>query len=565
MSLLWDEFFLPFMIDHGKLFILYIFFTLFTYPFQGLILPQLYSLLFSSLKLSNAPKFFPEILKSYFGNETPHIILKIIAVWLILQVANGAKGWTESIFVPSFLTFTRTKIFEKTIESLSDNFEEIPTGEYITRILELTRYLRNILSWSFSEIIPNVLALLVATFYFLKVDKLITGVLFFNIVILLSLFYILGGELIDVIKQREIDYFKLSESMSDSMSNLMNIYLNNKEEGENAKNKDNNEVFGVAYTKHKINEAILVFAANFFTNFAYSLSLIYLYDKFSKKQLSTLEITTAVLLLNNYSQYANILTNDVLDFGFSHYGMIQASMPFLQKIFKKNKERVENKGITSGKVQFKDITYQYDKQDSVLFEDFNLSIKAGEKVAVVGPSGSGKTSLMKLLVAMYSPKKGQILIDDNDISKMTHKYIRDNVIYINQRTSLFNMNIIDNIAYGNEHVDKKHIEKLLKTYNLDTVFTELEEGIYSEAGINGTNLSGGMQKVTILMRGILKKGVIYIFDEPLAGLDAASREKVIKLILDMTKGKTLVVITHDPEITPFMDKVVNLKKQKDIQ
>ena len=399
----------------------------------------------------------------------------------------------------------------------------------------------------------------------MKVDKLITGILFFNIVILLSIFYILGGELIDVIKQRELDYFKLSESMSDSMSNLMNIYLNNKEEGENAKNKDKNEVFGVAYTKHKINEAILVFAANFFTNFAYSLSLIYLYDKFSKKQLSTLEITTAVLLLNNYSQYANILTNDVLDFGFSHDGMIQASMPFLQKIFKKNKERVENKGITSGKVQFKDITYQYDKQDSVLFEDFNLSIKAGEKVAVVGPSGSGKTSLMKLLVAMYSPKKGQILIDDNDISKMTHKYIRDNVIYINQRTSLFNMNIIDNIAYGNEHVDKKHIEKLLKTYNLDTVFTELEEGIYSEAGINGTNLSGGMQKVTILMRGILKKGVIYIFDEPLTGLDAASREKVIKLILDMTKGKTLVVITHDPEITPFMDKVVNLKKQKDIQ
>ena len=67
------------------------------------------------------------------------------------------------------------------------------------------------------------------------------------------------------------------------------------------------------------------------------------------------------------------------------------------------------------------------------------------------------------------------------------------------------------------------------------------------------------------MRGILKKGVIYIFDEPLAGLDVASREKVIKLILDMTRGKTLIVITHDPEITPFMDKVVNLKKQKDIQ
>ena len=170
--LLLDEFFFPFLRDNAKLFILYLFFTLFTYPFQGLILPQLYSQLFSSLKMSNAPKFFPEILKSYFGNETPHIILKIIAVWLILQVANGAKGWTESIFVPAFLTFARTKIFEQTVKSFSDNYEEIPTGEYITRMLEFTRYLRNILSWSFSEIIPNMIALLVATMYFLKVDKL---------------------------------------------------------------------------------------------------------------------------------------------------------------------------------------------------------------------------------------------------------------------------------------------------------------------------------------------------------------------------------------------------------
>ena len=140
----------------------------------------------------------------------------------------------------------------------SDNFEEIPTGEYITRMLELTRYLRNILSWSFSEIIPNILALLAATIYFLKVDKLITGILFFNIVILAALFYICGGELIEVIKQREIDYFILSESMNDSMSNLMNIYLNNKEKGENAKNKNKNEIFGVAYTKHKIGETIYI-------------------------------------------------------------------------------------------------------------------------------------------------------------------------------------------------------------------------------------------------------------------------------------------------------------------
>ena len=565
IKLLMEEFFAPFLKENSSIFFLYICFTLFTYPFQALILPHLYSTLFSNIEHQKTPMFSFEIFKNIFGSTTPHVILKIILVWLILQFTHMAKGWTESIFIPDFFTFTRSKIFEQTIDSLSNDYEDIPTGEYITRMLELTRYMRNILSWTFSEVLPNIIAVIATIIFFMKYDKLLSGIMTFNIVLLISLFYIFGEELIEVIKQREIDYFGLSESMNDSMNNLMNIYLNNKEDGESEKNKAKNVKFGVEYSKHKIGEALLVFISNFFTNITYALSIILLYHKFSKKKISTIEMIAAVLLLNNYMNYTNTLTNDVLDFGFSHYGMIKASEPFLEKIFTKNNKRTQQKGITKGKVQFKNISYNYKKQENKLFEDFNLTIQGGEKVAIIGPSGSGKTSLMKLLISMYKPSKGQILIDDNDISKMKQKYIRDNVIYVNQRTTLFNEDIISNIAYGNDNIEKKHIETLLNKYQLESVFSELEKGIYSPAGVNGTNLSGGMQKVTILMRGVLKEGKIYVFDEPLAGLDGTTREKVIKMILDMTKGKTLIIITHDPEITPFMDKVVNLKNQKEIK
>lgn len=565
IKLLTKEFFAPFLKDNIVIFSLYVLFTLFTYPFQALILPHLYSTLFSNIENKKTPNFsFFTIIKNIFNNTTPHIIFKIICVWFILQFTSMAKGWTESIFIPNFFTFTRSKIFEQTIDSLSVDYEDIPSGEYITRMLELTRYMRNILAWTFSDVLPNMIAVVATIIFFMKYDKLLSGIMGFNIILLISIFYIFGEELIEVIKQREIDYFGLSESMNDSMNNLMNIYLNNKEDGEAEKNKAKNVKFGVEYSKHKISEAILTFASNFFTNITYGLVIIFLYHKFTRNKLSSIEIIAAILLLNNYTNYTNTLTNDILDFGFSHYGMIKASEPFLEKIFSKNKIRTKEEGITKGKIQFKNISYNYKKQDNALFEDFNLTIQGGEKVAIIGPSGSGKTTLMKLLISMYKPSKGQILIDDNDISTMKQKYIRDNVIYINQRTTLFNENIIDNIAYGNDNVDKKHIEKLLNYYQLNTVFSELEKGIYSNAGVNGTNLSGGMQKVTILLRGILKEGKIYIFDEPLAGLDATTREKVIKMILDMTKGKTLIIITHDPEITPFMDRVVNLKNQKNI-
>ena len=205
----------------------------------------------------------------------------------------------------------------------------------------------------------------------MKYDKLLSGIMTFNIVLLITLFYIFGEELIEVIKQREIDYFGLSESMNDSMNNLMNIYLNNKEDGESEKNKAKNVKFGVEYSKHKIGEALLVFISNFFTNITYALSIILLYHKFSKKKISTIEMIAAVLLLNNYMNYTNTLTNDVLDFGFSHYGMIKASEPFLEKIFTKNNKRTQQKGITKGKVQFKNISYNYKKQENKYFKDLN--------------------------------------------------------------------------------------------------------------------------------------------------------------------------------------------------
>ena len=107
--------------------------------------------------------------------------------------------------------------------------------------------------------------------------------------------------------------------------------------------------------------------------------------------------------------------------------------------------------------------------------------------------------------------------------------------------------------------NKNYIDNLLDKYDLRTIYDNLEKGLETEAGPKGSKLSLGMQKVTILMRGLMRKSKIIIFDEPLAGLDQKTREKVINLILGETENKTVLIITHDQEIIPYMDRVVNLK------
>ena len=175
----------------------------------------------------------------------------------------------------------------------------------------------------------------------------------------------------------------------------------------------------------------------------------------------------------------------------------------------------------------------------------------------MGRSGSGKTTLMKMLVGLYKPEEGEITIDGVNINKMDIDYLRTEVNYINQNTKLFEDTIIYNMRYGNNISEKELINKL-KKYNLLQVFSDLPDGINANAGLNGGNLSGGMQKVTILMRGLLKPGKIIVLDEPLAGLDKNTISNVINMIMQETKGKTLLVITHDNAILPYMDEVVNI-------
>ena len=177
----------------------------------------------------------------------------------------------------------------------------------------------------------------------------------------------------------------------------------------------------------------------------------------------------------------------------------------------------------------------------------------------MGRSGSGKSTLMKMLVGLYKPEEGQILVDGVDINTIDIDNLREHINYVNQKTQLFEESILYNMKYGNDITEEEIIEKL-KKYKLDTVFSDIPDGVHANAGLHGGNLSGGMQKITMLMRGILKKGEIIILDEPIAGLDKHTISNAMEMILKETDKKTLIVITHDKAILPYMDKVIDINQ-----
>ena len=116
--------------------------------------------------------------------------------------------------------------------------------------------------------------------------------------------------------------------------------------------------------------------------------------------------------------------------------------------------------------------------------------------------------------------------------------------------------ILYNIQYGN-NASRDTILKIIEKYQI-TVFDSLNSGIDTNVGLLGSNISLGMQKMIILLRGILREGNIIIFDEPLTSLDPETRKKVLKMIKEECSSKTVLVITHDMEIVPYMDKIINI-------
>jgi len=339
----------------------------------------------------------------------------------------------------------------------------------------------------------------------------------------------------------------------------MNIYINNEKQSQIEKNKEKEKIH-FDYLKRIMQvEAIVIYSCQIITFITYGTGLYLLYDLLRTKEVNNQNAVVILLILGKFIDYFSWTSSAIVHQFTYKMGIIKGSEDFVSKIFSNTSKNKINDAIKEGHIKINNIKYKHDpNNEDYLFNDLNWNIKGGEKVALMGQSGAGKSTLMKLMINLHPIESGTIEIDGTNIKDIDNEHLRSNVNYINQRTNLFNESVLYNMQYGND-VDEKIISKKLKDYELDVLFSDLEDGIHSNVGVHGGNLSGGMQKVTMLMRGLLRSSKIVLIDEPLSGLDADTRVKAIKMIMNECENKTLVIITHDEEILPFMSNIIDIK------
>ena len=206
-------------------------------------------------------------------------------------------------------------------------------------------------------------------------------------------------------------------------------------------------------------------------------------------------------------------------------------------------DAIEMKG-TQGNIVFENVSFEYPDDHNIVFTGLNLSIRHGEKVAIVGPSGGGKTTLCNLIPRFYDVTEGRILIDGEDIRHFTLKSLRMNVGIVQQDVYLFSGTIYENIIYGRGDALKEEVVEAAKRAGAHEFIMNLKDGYDTYVGERGVKLSGGQKQRISIARVFLKNPPVIILDEATSALDNESEFAVAESLARLSEGRTTLTIAH---------------------
>ncbi len=228
------------------------------------------------------------------------------------------------------------------------------------------------------------------------------------------------------------------------------------------------------------------------------------------------------------------------------------------------KENADVLSQVMGEVTFNNVTFSFDRGGPVL-DGVNVTVRAGETVAIVGPSGGGKSTIADLLVRQFDPDEGHILLDGRDISAFTLKSLREYVVSVEQEPFIFNASIAENVRYARPDATDAEVVVATRAAGLEEFVEGLPERYATQVGEGGKALSSGERQRIAIARAFLVDPAVLVLDEPTAALDAASEAQVIEGYEAIMRGRTTIVISHRLELVRKADRVVVLDQGRVVE
>ena len=218
-----------------------------------------------------------------------------------------------------------------------------------------------------------------------------------------------------------------------------------------------------------------------------------------------------------------------------------------------------------GEITFKHVSFEYPDDHTPVLSDINLTIKPGEKVALVGPSGGGKTTLCNLIPRFYDPTEGEILLDGQNIRNVTLESLRSNVGVVQQDVYLFSGSVYENIAYGKPGATREEVVRAAKMAGAHEFIEGLKDGYDTYVGERGVKLSGGQKQRISIARVMLRAPKLVVLDEATAALDNESEHLVAESLDKLAAGRTTLTIAHRLTTIQGADRILVLSGSRIVE
>ncbi|MFN4246072.1 MAG: ABC transporter ATP-binding protein [Flavipsychrobacter sp.] len=212
-----------------------------------------------------------------------------------------------------------------------------------------------------------------------------------------------------------------------------------------------------------------------------------------------------------------------------------------------------------GNIHFKHISFTYPHTGIQALKDFDVEIKAGQKIAIIGKTGSGKSTLAHMLLRMYDPTSGEVLIDDVAANKYQLQNLRSQIAYAPQEAYLFSDTVYNNIKFGSEWATEADVKNAARMADLQKDINTLTHGYETMIGERGVMLSGGQKQRMVLARALLKNSKILLMDESLSAVDTQTEQTILNNLQGYLQNKTTIVITHRIFTSWNFDKILVLE------
>jgi ATP-binding cassette subfamily B multidrug efflux pump len=225
--------------------------------------------------------------------------------------------------------------------------------------------------------------------------------------------------------------------------------------------------------------------------------------------------------------------------------------------------------VSDGRIDFEQVSFHYGKGSGVI-DEFSLHIQPGEKVGIVGRSGAGKTTLMNVLLRLFDLEGGRILIDGQDISRVSQESLRAQIGVVSQDTALLHRSIRENIAYGSQHAGEEQVISAARRANAHDFISQLSDldgrsGYDAQVGERGAKLSGGQRQRIAIARMFLKDAPILVLDEATSALDSEVEAAIQENLLQLMEGKTVLAIAHRLSTISALDRLVVMDQGRIIE